>query len=48
MKQYIVLVSMVALGVFIFNTIAGSGDDSIATAMKGLWQKGLEVRTYTP
>lgn len=48
MKQYIVLVSMIALGIFIFNVIAGSGDGSIYESMCELWEKGAEIRTYTP
>lgn len=47
MKQYIVLISLIALGTFIFNIIAG-GDGSILSGLAGLWQKELEIRTYAP
>jgi hypothetical protein len=34
MKQYIVLIALIALGVFIYGVIAGTGDDSL-TRMSG-------------
>ncbi len=48
LKQYMVLVSMVVLGIFIFEIIAGDDPNSIVNSMANLWEKGLEVRTYTP
>ena len=47
MKQYIVLLSMIALGIFIYDMIAG-GDNSILAAVAGLWARELSVRTYRP
>ncbi|MGP1569932.1 MAG: hypothetical protein ACTTH0_03335 [Eubacteriales bacterium] len=47
MKQYIVLLSMIALGVFIYDVIVG-GDGSILAVLSGLWAKELAVRTYRP
>jgi hypothetical protein len=34
MKQYIVLIALIALGVFLYGVIAGPGDDSL-TGMSG-------------
>lgn len=47
MKQYIVLLSMIALGIFIYDIIAG-GNGSILAALTGLRAKELEIRTYRP
>ncbi|MFW5678004.1 MAG: hypothetical protein ACOCNL_17395 [Acetivibrio ethanolgignens] len=48
MKQYMVLAAMIVLGIYIFNTVAGPGSDSINSSLKYMWQQGLEIRTYTP
>ena len=48
MKQYMVLMSMVVLGTYIFNIIAGGDSESMNSCMQRLWQKGVELRTYTP
>lgn len=48
MKQYLVLAGMIVLGIYIFNTVAGSDSGSVSTALQQLWQQGLEIRTYTP
>lgn len=48
MKQYMVLVAMIVLGIYIFNTVAGPGSDSINSSLKYMWQQGLAIRTYTP
>ena len=37
MKQFIVLMAMIALGVFLYTCIAGGGD-SVLTALKALWR----------
>ena len=37
MKQFIVLMAMVALGLFMYACIAGEGD-SILTSLKALWR----------
>lgn len=48
MKQFIVLAATVALGIFIYNVIAGPEPDSIMSTLSGLWVKGVEIRSYTP
>ena len=48
MKQYIVLMSLIALGVYIFEIIAGDGSDSIYSLLGELWQQGMEIRSYNP
>ena len=46
MKQFIVLMGMIALGLFIYACIAGSGD-SILTALKGLWRHEILAGPYS-
>lgn len=48
MKQFIVLAAMVALGIYIYNVIAGPEPGSIMSSLSGLWLKGVEIRSYTP
>ncbi|WP_164914398.1 hypothetical protein [Aminipila luticellarii] len=48
MKQYVVLISMVMLGIYIFNMIAGNGQESIYSALQEVWVQGAEIRTYSP
>ncbi len=48
MKQYIVLISMIILGIYIFNILAGNGEDSVYSSLQGAWQQGVVIRTYTP
>ncbi len=48
MKQLIVLISMIMLGMYMFNMIVGDNENSIGTSMKDIWAKGIEIRTYTP
>lgn len=45
MKQLVVLVAMIALGTFIFNLVAGSGENSIKSGLERIWQKELSYRT---
>ena len=45
MKQFIVLMSMIALGLFLYACIAGSGD-SVLTALKALWRYEVASGPY--
>jgi len=45
MKQFIVLISMIALGLFLYACIAGPGD-SILSALKQLWRLELLASPY--
>ena len=45
MKQFIVLMSMVALGLFLYAAIAGPGD-SILTGLKALWRSEILTGPY--
>lgn len=45
MKQFIVLMSMVALGLFLYACIAGS-EDSILSALKELWRHEIHSGPY--
>ncbi|MDR1571629.1 MAG: hypothetical protein LBS32_03805 [Clostridiales Family XIII bacterium] len=48
MKQFIVLVSMTLLGVFIYGLIAGPGDDSMLASVKSAWSQEIDMRTRQP
>jgi hypothetical protein len=48
MKQFIILVAMLALGLAIYNMIAGPGEDSILSAMRGVWADEIDLRTREP
>jgi len=45
MKQFIVLMAMVALGLFIYQCIAGS-DHSVLTALGDVFRHDLAVNPY--
>ena len=47
MKQFIVLMSMVALGLVLYACIAGPGD-SILTGLKALWRSEALMGAYGP
>jgi hypothetical protein len=42
MKQYIVLMSMICLGVFLYGLISGDSDTSILSTLKSAWQYQAE------
>ena len=44
MKEFIVLSAMIMLGIFIYNMIAGSGDDSLLTALSNFFRSEIESR----
>jgi len=46
MKQFIVLMSMIALGLFLYACIAGP-DDSILASLKQLWRHELLASPYS-
>lgn len=48
MKQLVVLGAMIALGIFMYGLIAGTGDKSILTGLGTAWEKNIETRSsYT-
>ncbi|HHX14374.1 MAG TPA: hypothetical protein GX726_05415 [Clostridiales bacterium] len=47
MKQLIIMVAMIGLGVFLFRLIAGP-DDSIAGNLGQLWQDEIRIRSEGP
>ena len=47
MKQLIVLVSMILLGVVLFGLIAGPEETSTYSVVKGLWESEIEARTMS-
>ncbi|MGI6728144.1 MAG: hypothetical protein ACOX4P_06245 [Anaerovoracaceae bacterium] len=48
MKQLIVMIAMVVLGISIFNLIAGGDEGSIVSVVKGVWGQEIEMRTGSP
>ncbi|MDR2295972.1 MAG: hypothetical protein LBD95_04160 [Clostridiales Family XIII bacterium] len=48
MKQFIVLIAMLALGLAIYGMIAGPDEDSVLSTMKGVWADEIELRTREP
>ncbi|MDR1953733.1 MAG: hypothetical protein LBQ21_04560 [Clostridiales Family XIII bacterium] len=38
MKQYIVLIGMIVLGIFLFRLIIGSGEDSMLATLEGFFR----------
>jgi len=45
MKQFIVLMSMIALGLFLYSCIAGP-EDSVLSALKQLWRHEVLTSPY--
>ena len=47
MKQFVVLCAMIALGVFLFNLVAGGGD-SLYGVVKTVWEGEIASRSDFP
>jgi len=47
MKQLIVLISMILLGVILFGLIAGPEEDSTYSVVKGVWESEIDSRTMS-
>jgi len=45
MKELIILIASVMLGLCLFSLIAGDGDNSIYSAVKGVWNTEIQART---
>ncbi len=48
MKQLIVMIAAILLGIYIFGLIAGSGEGSVRSTVGRLWQQEIAVRTAEP
>ena len=44
MKQFIVMSAMIMLGIFIFNLIAGNGDDSLLSELGVFFRNEINAR----
>ncbi|MCL1810057.1 MAG: hypothetical protein FWG42_09885 [Clostridiales bacterium] len=44
MKQIIVMSAMIMLGVYLFNLIAGDGDNSVKSELRELWKAEIACR----
>ncbi|MCR4804173.1 MAG: hypothetical protein K5981_00770 [Clostridia bacterium] len=45
MKELIILIASLLLGLVLFTLIAGPDDGSIYSAVKGVWNTEIQVRT---
>ncbi|MBQ9931407.1 MAG: hypothetical protein IJO79_03565 [Firmicutes bacterium] len=48
MKQLVVLLAMIVLGIAIYGIIAGDEDGSIKSTVSELWQQEILLRQNTP
>lgn len=48
MKQLIVMVATVMLGVFLFNLICGPQQTSVLSTVKTVWNYEIDARTQEP
>jgi hypothetical protein len=48
MKQFIVLIAMLALGLAIYGMIAGPSEHSMLATVKGIWAEEIDLRTREP
>lgn len=48
MKQFIVLMAMIFLGVMIYRLVAGPEDGSVLNTVRDVWQQEIEFRTEHP
>jgi len=48
LKQFIVLTAMVALGIILFQLIAGPQDSSIMHILAGNWNEEILIRSSVP
>lgn len=48
MKQVIVMMATILLGVSIFHLIMGPQSDSVFSTVQGVWKQEIEIRTQSP
>lgn len=48
MKQLIVMAATIALGMFIFQLIAGDTEDSVLSVLKSVWEQEIAIRSGHP
>ena len=48
MKQILVMLATVILGLFLFNLICGDQPGSVMSAVKTVWDNEIEARTREP
>ncbi|WP_324823742.1 hypothetical protein [Sinanaerobacter sp. ZZT-01] len=48
MKQIIVMVATILLGIAIFYMIMGPQDNSVYSTVQGVWKQEIDVRTKSP
>ena len=46
MKDFIVLIASIMLGLAIYGLIAGDGDGSVKSTLKDVWTKEVNIRNY--
>jgi len=47
-KQFVVLIGMIALGIMIFQLIMGPQEDSVFNVTKGIWSNQIVVNRVYP
>jgi hypothetical protein len=48
MKQFIVLIATVGLGLAIYGMVAGPDEHSMLSSVKSIWADEIELRTREP
>lgn len=48
MKQFIIIMASLMLGIIIYNMIAGPDEGSIMSSVKHVWEEEIEMRTGGP
>lgn len=48
MKQLIIMVATVLLGLFLYNLICGPQQGSVMSAVRSVWSSEIEARTQEP
>lgn len=46
MKDFIVLMASIILGLVIFELVAGNGEESIRSTLKDVWSREIITRDY--
>lgn len=48
MKQFLVMLASIALGIFLFHLIMGQQDSSLFSCVQGVWKQQIELKSYQP
>ncbi|MBQ1907707.1 MAG: hypothetical protein II803_04305 [Firmicutes bacterium] len=45
MKHLIIMIASILLGIFLFDIIAGPGEGSVYSGLRGFWENEIRYRT---